>query len=126
MKGGIPMNTGNPKIISLDLTACCALKEGFEKNQNIMLYLNQSFNPAVVIFCQNMLSKFTDIQFRGDNMTAEIFSIIAEAEKKRIQKKFAENNKFEPDCNLCSAVQHLKALDRVLELLGSMEPAGHA
>lgn len=121
------MNTEDPKLVHLDLTACCALKEGFEKNQNIVLYLNHTFDPAYVIFCQNTLSKlFAGIQFRGDNEAAEIFSIIAEAEKKRIQKKFAENNKFEPDCNLCSAIQHLKALDRVLELLGSMEPAGHA
>lgn len=122
------MNTGNPKIISLDATACCVLKEGFEKNQNIMLYLNHEFEPARVIFCQNTLSKFGDVgvQLAGDDVTAEIFSIVAEAEKKRIMKKIAENGKFNPECGLCSANQHLKALDRILEQLGSMGPVGHA
>lgn len=121
------MNTGNPKIISLDMTACCALKEGFEKNQNIMLYLNHEFDPARVIFYQNTLSKFDiGIQLAGNDETAEIFSIVAEAEKKRLLKKLAENNKFKPECGLCSAHQHLKALDRTLEMLGSMAPVGHA
>lgn len=104
------MITAHPHMVHFDKTTCCALREGFRKNQGTIQMLYCLHPITRVNMHRDILVNSVSLGFVPDHEQEDVFGAIAKTEMTRL----ASDKTL--DC-ACDPKEHIKALQAATQQL---------